>query len=357
MTQPIPTPSKLRKTFELSKPICDYLHGYALIAVIVIVNILTLNLKLKPDEATNSTLLIGPSGHGRTTLIHHILRRSNQQFFPKLPDKLFESEIMKMPHENFNNKVWVQDDLITTFRGTSTKQREQLMGFFNAFLTKGEYGRRDNTVQGRIVCVFGIASEVQKKYAKQMFLATFTDRFIPVEYDFDERLEREILQAKRINRGSQPPRVILPLKPNSVDPVIPSAFYSEIDELALELNRKGKMSSIRAQTYIENFLKSNAALNDRISVCEDDMMLLRLVWPLHFGANLGSVDMRIRMLILEKSINGEAITGQEIKKEIMSKLGCSGSAVKKSLSELRNKNVVHFKKIPLKRGYDYCYWL
>jgi hypothetical protein len=99
-------------------------------------------LDLKPDESANNVLLVTPSGIGKKMLLYHILQKSNPKWFPELPDKFFESQILLEPDEKFNRKVWVFDDLITVFRGTSTKQREQLMGFFNSFLTKGEYSRK-----------------------------------------------------------------------------------------------------------------------------------------------------------------------------------------------------------------------
>jgi len=359
MTSGVPQPStsNLTKLFELVKPISDYLYGYSLIATIVIVNALTLNLKLKPDEMTNSQLLIGPKGHGKTVLLHHILRRSNPDKFPSLPDKHFESEILKAPDEIFKNKIWIQDDLITTFRGTSSKQREQLMGFHCTFLTKGEYGRKERIVTGRIVCIYGMASEAVKKYAKQMFSATFNDRFMPIRYGFDEHLEREILKVKRKNRGKLPPTVKLPFSDGEADVDVPNVFEDAIDEMALELHRKEVMTASRAQTYIQSFLKSCAVLNGRSTVREDDLRLLRLVWPLHtHSVNLGSVDMQVRMLILEKSMEGLAVSGQEVKGELKN-LGFSESAIQKVLSYLRLNNIVQFQQISLRRGYDYLYWI
>ena len=145
------------ETFKFIELVSSYLYGYNLIAIPVIVNILTINLNLKPDESTNSVLLILPKGSGKTTLLHHILQKSNPEWFPELPEKFFESQILQEPDDKFDRKVWIQDDLITTFRGTSTKQREQLMGFFNTFLTKGEYSRKGLKKKGRIVCIFGLA--------------------------------------------------------------------------------------------------------------------------------------------------------------------------------------------------------
>jgi predicted transcriptional regulator len=341
----------------LIKPIADYLHGYSLVAIPIVVNALTLNLKLGPDEATNSTLLIGPKGYGRTTLTHHILRASNPEYFPILPDKHFESEIVDQPDDIFNKKVWVQDDLITIFRGTSTKQREQLMGFHIAFLTKGEYGRQRKKVKGRIVCLYTIASEGMKKYQKAMFWSTFSDRFMPVKYDIDKTMKREMRAFRRMNKGKQIPDVKLPFMKEEVDVEIPSVFNSDIDEFVEELEEKNIMSGIRAQTYIDNFLKSNALINGRNVVNEDDLRLFKMVYPLHFGVNLGSIETRVRLCILEKAINGEATSGQEVKDTVMSMLGCSESAIQKSLSDLRDNNVVNFQKISLSRGYDFIYWL
>jgi len=351
--------SKLQELFKLVKPISDYLYGYELIAPIVIVNALTINLKLRPDEATNSTLLICPKGHGKTTLLYHILQKSNPQWFPRLPDKLFESEILKEPDEIFRRKVWVQDDLVTTFRGTSTKQREQLMGFHNAFLTKGEYGRKGRTVQGRIVCIYGIASEAYKKrYAKEMFHSTFMDRFMPIMYRFDEAIERELLKAKRKNKGKTPPHVELPFKEQPIDVRIPKRFEVEIDEMAIELSTDGIMTALRAQTYIQNFLRSCAAINERDEVCEDDMKLLRFLWPLHFGVDLGDVDMRVRRMIFRASMRGQTLTGRKIKDRMIAK-DVSESAVKKVLSKLRKTGAVSYRKVSGSglRSYDYEYWI
>lgn len=332
------------KLFELVRPIAEYLYGYSLIAAIVIVNALTLNLHLKREDATNSTLLICPRGHGKTTLLYHILRKSNPKWFPNLPRKPFESQLLKRTDEDFRRKVWAFDDLIPVFRGTSTKQREQLMGFFTDFLTTGEYSREGRTVRGRIVCLFGIASEAVKKHAKRMFEATFSDRFMPVRYDFDDRSERELLNAKRVAQGISLPTVELPFKEGLVVVEVPARFEPEIDERALELNRVNVMTPARAQTYIQNFLKSSADLNGRNEVSEDDMRLLRLVWPFHFGVNIGRVEMRVRMMIFEASMDGRRLTGREIKDAIVA-VGFSESSATKVLASLRKGEVVQCRRV------------
>lgn len=350
----VPTPT-LRKTFELVKPIMDYLYGYSLIAVSVVVNTLTLNLKLKDDEATNSLLLILPKGCGKNALLTLILQRSNKIWFPWIPEKLFESEILDMPIENFKGKVWIVEDLIVSFRGNNTKQREQLMGFFIAFLSKGMYSRQRKTVEGRIVCLFGYEKENYKKYQKQMFTSTFEDRFMSVKLDFDVKTKRAILNERDKNKSI--PKVNLPLRKRQVDVSIPSTFNDEINDIALELDKKGAMSFVRAQTFIKNFLKANAHLNGRSDVCEDDLRLFKLVIPLHYGTSTNKIHTQVRMFILEESINSRAVKGREVKDQVMNKTGCSESAVKKVLSELKSQGIVQLKKISLQNGYDYLYWI
>jgi len=137
------------RTYKLIGPIVEHLSGYALISIPAVLNTLTLNLDL--NVPWNSTLLALPKGDGKTTLLYEILRKSNPKYFPDLPAKIYETEILQLSDDYFNRKIWVYDDLITLFRGTSTKQREQLMHFHNEFLSKGEYSRANRKVKGKIV--------------------------------------------------------------------------------------------------------------------------------------------------------------------------------------------------------------
>lgn len=351
--------SKHRSTWKIVGQIRDYLYGFSLIAIPVIVNILTLNVKMSADESTNSVLLILPKGCAKTTLLHGILQRSNPEQFPQLPEKLFESEILKEPDKIFQNKVWVEDDLITTFRGTSTKQRDQLMGFFSTLLTKGEYGRRHVRKKGRILCVFGLAKERWKNYKKGMFEATFSDRFAPIILDFDNSDKLRILEHRsKTNPARELPTVKLPLKKKPVEVKLPAKLNREIHMLAMFLDSKGVMSFARAQTFIINFLKANADLNGRKKVEADDLMLFKFILPLHFGARSGSVDMKVREVILDSSMKGKKIAGRKIKDRVVKSNDCSERAVQSVLSTLREGQVVHFEKASRKTsGYDYMYWL
>jgi hypothetical protein len=344
---------ELKETFKLLKPISSYLYGYSLLAVPIIVNPLSLNLELKPDEMANSVLLIMPAGTGKTTLLHHILQKSNPKWFPDLPEKLFESQILQEPDDRFYRKVWVYDDLITTFRGTSTKQREQLMGFFNTFLTKGEYGRKSIKKKGRIVCLFGLAKEHYKEYGKHMFFETFTDRFIPVKYDFDEKTKQTILELRSKHKRYDLPTIRLPFKDEPIDVKLPNGFWNEINKLALMLDTKGIMSFVRAQTHIVNFVKASADLNGRDEVVEADLKLFKLTMPLYFGISSNNVEVKVSETILEASMEGNLIKGEEIKRKVIDWLGCSERRVQQVLSKLKAENIVFYK---VSNG-DFEYWI
>jgi hypothetical protein len=342
---------ELKETFRLVRAVAGYLYGYTLVAVPVIVNPLTLNLDLKPDESANNVLLVTPSGTGKTTLLYHILQKSNPKWFPELPDKFFESQILLEPDEKFNRKVWVFDDLITVFRGTSTKQREQLMGFFNSFLTKGEYSRKGLKKSGRIVCIFGLAKEHYKEYGKHMFLQTFTDRFMPVKFSFSERDKKAILEL-RSGRGSVDlPRVVLPFRDEPVNISVPREFCPEVNKLALLLDARGVMSFVRAQTHIINFLKANADLNGRGEVCEADVKLFKLTLSLYFGAESGTADVKVREFILEASMEGRIVSGREVEEAVASRTGVSDRWVRDVLAKLRSEGAVFYRQSS--GGYEY----
>lgn len=359
--------SKLERVWKLVKPISDYLYGYSLVSVAVIVNILTLNVLTDADESANSILLVGPPGSGKTTLLSKILQPNNAEWFPELPEKFFESQLLDEADSVFQRKVWVQDDLITSFRGTNRKQLEQLMGFFNTFLTKGSYSRKGKKKTGKILCVFGYAKSHYTKNKELMLLSTFNDRFASIIYDLDEAAKRRILEFRSgtPTKRSVLPKVRLPLKDQEVDVQIRRDLYPEINRLALELDKRGVMTSVRAQTFIKNFVKASADVNGRKRVVEDDLMLFKLLLPLHFDekpnsarASFATGDVKVREAILEASMQGKKISGRELKDGVIEGTGFTERTVQGLLSNLRDKRVVHFEKVGGKgSGYDYQYWL
>jgi len=165
-----------------------------------------------------------------------------------------------------------------------------------------------------------------------------------------------LLIAKRRSKNLSLPHVELPFLDVPVKVTIPPRFDAEIDEMALELYNRNVMTAPRAQTYIQNFVKSSSVIDNRDTVSEDDFRLLRLVLPLHFGVKIGSVDFQVRMMVFENSMNGQVTTGREIKDVLMVK-GFSESTVQKVLSSLRDGGVVQFQKVSRSPGYDYQYWI
>jgi hypothetical protein len=323
------------------------LHYLGYPSIPVIVNIASINI-VEVTQPANSTLLIWPRGFGKGTLLEDILQKSNPKFFPELPSKLFESEILKLPDEFFDKKVWIHEDLITLFRGTSTKQRQQLMNFFNVFLSRGHYSRKDRKVKGKIVCAFGVAREFYRgPYRREMFQLTFLDRFSKIWFDLDESTKSKILELRNENSEARPPRVKLPFKSNT-KVEIPEEFNKEINEIAINWDRNNVMSFVRAQITIQNFLRACAFLNKRKSVEEVDLRLFRFVQPLYHPTPCS--ELQVRNCILKYSLNFEKVSGEEIKREVRA---CGERRIEEILQQIREREEVYFEK----RGKSYEYWI
>ena len=212
--------------------------------------------------------------------------------------------------EFFHNKILVIDDLIPTFEGMSTKQRQQLVNFWTKLL-EGNYARdRDVLSNVSTLVLFGLASEQLDKFRDELMSATFLDRVPPFKHKVTREMKREILQfrAKRANQNppSQPPVIKLPL-PEKIedDKKVEIAFpeSKEIEdnvmEYALELDDYQVQSYARAQDYIKTFMRANALLNGRKKVTMSDLLLYDLVHPL-FLNSMGELGTEKRVLSLIK---------------------------------------------------------
>jgi hypothetical protein len=340
----------LENLWEIIGKIEGYLPYLGYPSIPVILNIATINLKLQRNESPNSTLLIWPSGCGKGSLLEDVLGKSNPKFFPQLPQKLYESEIMEFPDDYFNKKIWVYEDLITLFRGTSTKQREQLMNFFNIFLSRGWYARRERKVEGKIVCCFGVAREFYEgKYKKEMFQLTFLDRFNKVYFELSEKMKAKILKLRNMNKEMEPPKVKLPFYKNDVRITIPEKFTEEINKLALDWDRRKIMSFVRAQISISNFLKASALLNNRREVTQEDLMLLKFVLPLYYRETKPS-QFEVMSCIFRHSLKLEKVSASQIKKEVTS---IEERRIEQILKGLREKGSVFYEQ----KGNEFEYWL
>lgn len=341
----------LRESVRIALEIEKGLSCYFQVAIPVVVNSLTIMIKHYHFREDNNNLIVMPRGFGKSKLLYHILAKSNPKFVYSVEDKIYETEILRYPDETFKQKVWVIDDLITTFRGTNTKQREQLMGFFNSFLTKGCYQRRGIKVEGRIVCMFGLATENYLKYHKEMFLSTFLDRLIPIKYTFNqEEIDKILDEEDKLGI----PCVRLPFKKRLAKITLSNKFKDEIKKIAKRLHVLANYSPIRAKHYVENFLMANTYLNKRKDVCYDDLRLFKLIETLHYEIEPNILESKILLFILEESSRSSNPTGRDIKNRFKD---FSETRISSILSKLREFERIGYKKVSLKRGYDYEYWI
>ena len=297
------------KTLELAFKVESWLKGWVLAAIILIVNAMSINLKLPPGvRKLNSCLVVAPRGSGKSELLERILARSNPEHFVVLPPKIFESELVTKGRDFFHNKIIVIDDLIPTFEGMSTKQRQQLVNFWTKLL-EGNYGRdRDALSDVSTLVLFGLASEQLDRFRDELMSTTFLDRVPPFRHNVSRQMKREILQfrAKRANKNPQPPVIKLPL-PERIedDKKVEIAFpeskeiEDKITEYALELDDYQVQSYARAQDYIKTFMRANALLNGRKKVTMSEFLLYDLVHPL-FLNSMGELRTENRVLFLIK---------------------------------------------------------
>jgi len=295
-----------RKTLELVWQVESWLKGWCLAAVIPIVNVMSINLKLPAGiRKLNSCLIVAPRGSGKSELLEHILAASNPEHFRALPPKIFESELVTKGRDYFHNKIMVIDDLIPTFEGMSTKQRQQLVNFWTKLL-EGNYGRdRDTLSDVRTLALFGLASEQLDRFRDELMSATFLDRVPPFKHNVTRQMKKDILQFRTRRRG-QPPVIRLPL-PEKIDDEkkidVAFPYCKEIEdriaEYALELDDYQVQSCARAQDYIKTFMRANALLNGIRKVTMSDLYLYDLVHPL-FLNTMGELGTENRVLSLIK---------------------------------------------------------
>ena len=310
---------EIKNTLKIVAKITEYFKHYELLAIPIIVNSMTICLKLNEDETPNSNLIITRKGLGKSSILR-CLARSNPKYIIELPDKIHESEIMKnFRQDDFERKVWILDDLVVSFRGLNKKQREQLEGFFIAILSKGKYERLGvrRIENAKISCMFGFAQENYSKYSKELFTSTLLDRIVPISYDFSPDEIKEIIEfkikAKREKKNL--PEVKLPFTDEDVEIEIPEQFDNEIIELAMKLQTICGLTATRGLNYIQNFLKADALINDRSEVVKADINLFKLILPIH-GDVKDSLENKVRRFILEKCNEKGEVSSSEIKKEL-----------------------------------------
>jgi hypothetical protein len=328
------------KTLERVCQIEGWLKGWLLPSIIVIVNAMSINLKLPNVRKLNSCLIVAPRGSGKGDLLERILAISNPEHFVVLPAKIFESELITKPREFFHNKIIVLTDLIVTFEGMSTKQRQQLVNFFTMLL-EGSYARIRNELSNvRTVALFGLASEQLNKFRDELMSATFLDRVTTFRHNVTAEMKRGILRFRWRASSRQIPIVRLPL-PERIDDSekvevrFPRCqdIEDKIDEHALELDNYGAQSYARAQDYIKTFMRANALLNGRTKVTKSDLCLYDLVHPL-FLNSMGELGTENLVLALFRRNPG--VTD----KELMKRSGLSRGTFYKYKKILQGKDLI-----------------
>ena len=274
-------------------------------------------------------LMMATDIHERLTLDNsHPTDVYTLSHFVTLPPRIFESELVTKPREFFHNKIMVLDDLIVTFEGTSTKQRQQLVNFWTKLL-EGNYARdRDRIENVCTLALFGLASEQLSKFRDELMSSTFLDRVPSFKHKVTTDMKRDILRFRGRDRSPrQKPTLTLPLPEKvednrKIEVTFPCSKQIEdkIAEFALELDHYGVQSCVRAQDYIKIFMRANALLNGRRKVTVSDLYLYDLIHPL-FLDSMGEIGTENRVLALIKNnpraIDSEIIEGSGISRNVL----------------------------------------
>jgi hypothetical protein len=243
--------------------------------------------------------------------LERILAASNPEHFVVLPAKIFESELVMKERRFFHNKIIILDDLIVSFEGMSSKQRDQLVGFWTKIL-EGKYGREEHTLENvSTVVLFGLASEKLNRFRDELLSSTFLDRVPPFKHNVTPEMKRGILRFRalkqRRNSHVASPIIKLPLPKEIEDERKVTVLFphsreieNRIVDYAMEQDTYAVQSAVRAQDYINTFMRANALLNGRTKVTKSDLYLYDLVHPL-FLNSMGELGTENRVLALIKS--------------------------------------------------------
>jgi hypothetical protein len=286
--------SETAVTWDLAKKLDDYLLGWFQFSIPIFVNSMAINLKLPVSiRKLNSCLIVLPRGSGKNA-IFDCFQLGNPQIYVRLDEKVFESELAEKGREYFHNKILVQPDALSMFKGLNKKQLQQLLNFWVQLLDSGNYSRTRHGVKGvKTLVFFGIAAESIAEFKKEFFDTTFLDRVTPYSrWISDEEKERILeFRSRKYFENLPPPKIKLPL-PSVIEdkkkkeikfPRLPE-LEAAIQQRAMELDLYGIQSSNRSQDFIRVFMMSNALLNGRKLVTVGDFLVYEFVHELFINA-------------------------------------------------------------------------
>jgi hypothetical protein len=299
-------------TIEYAKKVGEFLIGAERKVIPTLVNIHTIKLGLPKEIPTNSNMLVWGKGEGKGTFLINILQESNPEVIIKRDDKHFESQLVELPKDEFIDKVWVVEDVITTFEGMSRKQRMQLIDFYTIILSNKRYSRGGFPIikDVNISCQFGLAKQEWYRFRGDLFTSTFEERVLPT---YDQMSLEEIEYVLKDKKQTSLPSIKLDkLYEEKKEIEIPSLYDFELVKLALILSKDIGLSTFRVLHYIKNFIKANALINER-PVCKGDIELFQFILSLHYSAQAGSLKFKILNVIADAQY---PITPGEIAKEL-----------------------------------------
>jgi len=350
------TLEEIKRTRELASLFSKFfLDKMVPVGLTVCINALTVSIDLTDmNQRPNSNIIIQRSGTGKSTLLR-ALHEANQEHTVVLPSKMFESSVFEFPGEYFQNKVWIHDDLTTVFQGASTKQRQQLQGFFVDILDRGVYERHDRSgskpkrVEGNISFQTAISEENFSKYGRETYYSTLIpERLVPIGVRFTpEDMQKLTYKISSESRSDKLVRGLkLPFKDEPVKVRIDKGLLKDLRGLAFGLQVRTSMAMSRAYLYLIKMAKGHALLNDRDYVTKADIDVLKYLLPAHRYPRPSTLEERVREIIAKEVFNSGEISSSEIYekvREIPEFQNVTDRAIRKVFDSIK-------RDVPTKRG-------
>jgi len=294
------------ETLIMMQPLYKRFACIEKILTAIAINALTLNVRPSNDKhGYNSNFVVMPAGFGKTTALEGIFNGNPENTYLVDP-KHFESEMYDKPGQLFFGKTWLNSDGIATFASSSTKQLNQLVDFYTMTLSDGRYARSGRSIEADYNTMIAIATEMFIKLESVFKGRTLFERIFPIFF-YPTLEEEAMIEDKKddLKNIDVLDPLILRYSENLDDYENKPKFYidkslktarSTIKE---KLTKYSGISVNRVDTYLDNFLASNAFLNNRIKLVngleriypdENDIKLFEWLLDIHSRFEHGSMD-------------------------------------------------------------------
>lgn len=286
-------------------------------------------LYINSSKQKNSNLILLPRGSGKSDFLGEVASQ-NKKYVNVLPAKIYESELVARGEEYFNKKILIHYDYIIAMFGLSTKQRQQLTGFFTSLLSDSRYSRdRYNLENIKCLSMFGMAKDSFNLHKEDLFESTFLDRLTMLHKTVSKEEKQKILEFRSEKHNFNVPLKLKWKKTEVNIKLDMKEFSKRINEWAMELDLFDVMSYTRAQDYICNWLKANAYYNNRKDVCSSDLGLYFKIHPLHIdNAEVSRMKRLVHLLEENRNMTYD---------EIMKKTGWAKGTVAKYIKRVRSR--------------------